>query len=699
MVRKHCLILGFLSLILSCSPAGGGLELLSLPDQVVEVNQELVINLETSILPVAELTYLFQSSAPNVVAGGKIRTLPSGFGQFSWIPTVEDIGIWRIEFSVWNEQQLDSLSIIVEVTSGTSLSSTPRFIKPQGDGTFIDLAVDPCIEVELELGGTIEERVTISEEAPAVSGATLTQTSNATAIWDWCPTKRQIDASDRYTIVFGADDGRNPKITREYQIVLKKNEEECSGGNPPTVTHSPLNQTTLEPITITASIQDDVRLKSEPLLYYSATEPSPVPDLSTMTQVSMRLSTGNTTRGTWQAAIPNPVTGLLPGESAELYYVIEASDENDVDACVNRVVDPSSGFHTITVLRPVEADTGAGLCEACTADVQCGESSDLCVALGGSATDGFCLSGCSSDGDCIDGYECSPRQVASIDGVFSRQCIPLGGECEGATPTTCQDDELEENDSFTEVLLAAPLSEGNLDLVSCSEPGLNGSDEDWFKLTVGQNSNVELNLTGSAITDLDLVLYFDDGTPVTASASSTSVESIVECLSPGDYFIQVIPFGLGRNEYALSFTETPTTSCSLGGGGICLDDANENDDDLINARVVSTTPFVSIDQSICEGDDDWYEVWLSLGDRFTVELTFVQNSFDEDLDLHFFDWTNTDLTPCSVEDPSNCSVLNGQSIDSNEFFEGIALVSGFYYVVVRGFDGAENTYDIAIDVF
>ena len=499
MIRKQHVILLVLSVFLSCSPGGGGLELLSLPDQVVEVNQELVVNLETSILPAAELSYFFQSSAPGVETRGSIRTLPSGFGQFTWTPNVEDIGTWRIEFSVWNQEQLDSLSIIVEVRPGVTLSSVPRFVKPQGDGTFIDLETDPCVEVELELGGAIQENTIISEEAPTVAGATLTQTSNSKALWDWCPSKRQIDSSDRYTVVFGADDGVNPKVTREYQIVLKKQEEECEGGAAPVITHTPWNPTTLDPVTITTSVRDDGRLKSEPLLYYSSTEPAAVPDLSTMTQVTMRLASGDTSSGNWQASIPNPVTGLLPGESAELFYVIEAQDENDVDSCVNRVVSPSTGFHTIRVIRPPEQDSGgAGLCTSCTADVQCGGSADHCIALGGSATDGFCLAGCSSDSDCQTGYDCSPRQVASIDGSFSRQCIPTGGECGAAAPETCEDDAFEENDSFVDAIFSTPLSPGNLDLISCSEAGLSGADQDWFKFTLTQDSTCLLYTSDAA---------------------------------------------------------------------------------------------------------------------------------------------------------------------------------------------------------
>ncbi|MCA9582783.1 MAG: PPC domain-containing protein, partial [Myxococcales bacterium] len=97
---------------------------------------------------------------------------------------------------------------------------------------------------------------------------------------------------------------------------------------------------------------------------------------------------------------------------------------------------------------------------------------------------------------------------------------------------------------------------------------------------------------------------------------------------------------------------------------------------------------------ICGGSDDWYRVDLAAGETFAVEATFVHTSASNDLDFHFLDATGKDLTPCSEQDTSTCSAFQGQSLDSNEYYDFTAEQGGTYYLVVHGFARAENSYDI-----
>jgi hypothetical protein len=138
------------------------------------------------------------------------------------------------------------------------------------------------------------------------------------------------------------------------------------------------------------------------------------------------------------------------------------------------------------------------------------------------------------------------------------------------------------------------------------------------------------------------------------------------------------------------------------GAAACIDDVRENDDAPAEATAVTATPFVTTENEICAGDDDWYKVRLFDGDRLTLDLTFVQLGSDEDLDLHLFKGPTLDLWPCSVEDPSTCSIAHGQSASSNEHAVE-TVVSGCaqgcdYFVVVRGFNDAANGYDLRIGV-
>jgi len=82
-----------------------------------------------------------------------------------------------------------------------------------------------------------------------------------------------------------------------------------------------------------------------------------------------------------------------------------------------------------------------------------------------------------------------------------------------------------------------------------------------------------------------------------------------------------------------------------------------------------------------------------------VDLVFEQENSQQDLDIHLHDEHGVDLTPCSPEEPESCSLDNGQSADSDEHFEleaPAACQPCTFYVVVQGFGGSQNRYDISI---
>ena len=84
-----------------------------------------------------------------------------------------------------------------------------------------------------------------------------------------------------------------------------------------------------------------------------------------------------------------------------------------------------------------------------------------------------------------------------------------------------------------------------------------------------------------------------------------------------------------------------------------------------------------------------------------MDLTFTQSNSQQDLDLHLYKGF-TDLWPCSFEDPSMCSSSRGQGAVSNEhatYKTPAGCDQGCdYYVVVRGYNGSQNSYGITIDV-
>ncbi|HET6612869.1 MAG TPA: hypothetical protein VFG83_12805 [Kofleriaceae bacterium] len=137
------------------------------------------------------------------------------------------------------------------------------------------------------------------------------------------------------------------------------------------------------------------------------------------------------------------------------------------------------------------------------------------------------------------------------------------------------------------------------------------------------------------------------------------------------------------------------TVTSPGPSETCQDDLDEPDDDPDSARPTdfSPDPFFSDTNAICPGNDDWYRIELSDGQTLVVDLTFTQSTPDEDLDLHLLDASTTDLTPCCAGP--------GQSPNGPEHAEYTlddsactAAAPCTFFVVVHGYDGSANLYDL-----
>ena len=76
--------------------------------------------------------------------------------------------------------------------------------------------------------------------------------------------------------------------------------------------------------------------------------------------------------------------------------------------------------------------TGTLLCRPCSSNSECTTglviTADRCVSQGGQGS--FCGVACGGEGDppCLTGYSC--KDVASVDGKISNQCVPDSGQCE-----------------------------------------------------------------------------------------------------------------------------------------------------------------------------------------------------------------------------------------------------------------------------
>ena len=683
---------GSLATLVAC---GGGVApvLSALEDQEVAVGTELVIELIGTDEDGDELFYSFAADVPDINDRATVTRRPDGAGMFRWTPLAQDVGPWFFDFSVTDGSDTATETIQIEVKSAIGVNSAPVFREPLGTGTTLDLSQEECVDVKVVVEDQDSTSVVIAQGSPYVEGSTMQSSGSLTATWHWCPTPAQIEADDRYTLVLEADDLNNPKTVKHYLIVLRKELKPDCPGEAPLISHTPADESTLLSLVIDANISDDVGLKSSPLFYYSATDPGSTPNLADMTQASMILVSGSMQSGSWAADVPNPVVGLPQGSSAELYYLITALDDDDSEGdCDHLTQAPTSATYSMTVTNP-GGSGGAGVCEPCTADIQCGGAGDLCVRVG-TGGDAFCLEAC---GSCPTNYSCSTGEVESVEGTMATQCVPNSNDCSNPGGVTCDDDSYEDNDSREEASTNPALDTGFYELTSCPS-GEYSDDEDWFKFIVSADSEVSFTLVGDTTSDLDLAIYDSTGSLVKSSASLDAEEEIVECVTAGTYYVRIYAWSAAENNYLFEYSST-AMSC---GSATCVDDTYEEDDASGSAHEldfldINPGPWISDARKICADDDDWFMVSLVDGDMLTVDLTFVQDGSDQDLDLHFIDPDLVDLTPCSVEEPEDCSTAQGQSATSNEHYEftlsdASCTVSAMcdHYIVVRGYDGAHH---------
>ena len=376
------------------------------------------------------------------------------------------------------------------------------------------------------------------------------------------------------------------------------------------------------------------------------------------------------------------------------------NDDDDAEGdCDHRTQAPEKGTYKMTVTNG-GGSGGQGLCESCSTDAQCGGPNDTCFLVGG---DPHCGRACSG-GDCDAGYECSAADITSIDGKASRQCVPTSQSCGGQT-TTCTDDMYEDNDDVSQVMSTPPLMPGSISAVMCN--GADGSsDHDWFPFEVTEDTEFTVTVAGGSQSDIDLFIRDSAGMPVdgiSGSLNSGSAESITGCVTAGRYYFRTRSYfktNGATNPYTLSWSKV-AKSCTP--PPMCMDDMYEDDDNASQAYEVNPSPFMASDypfdgfgQSICSWDEDWYKLNLPAAQDVKVTLKFAQASTNEDLDLLLYRGT-TLLTPCDEFVPDDCDPNNGQSSSSNEIMRfNTETNAGEYFIVVRGWNGAENTYDLCI---
>ncbi|MCX5745671.1 MAG: Ig-like domain-containing protein [Proteobacteria bacterium] len=668
----------------ACSD-GAPPQLNDLGDQVAQVGTELKIDLIGSDPDGDRLSYGYRAAdLPDIKAHAQVTVSPSGAGVFRWTPLAADVGEHSFDFTASDGDNTTTVTIVIDVKTAFGSATTPIFRQPLGTGTTVDLSKVECVDINVVIEDQDSPAVTIAQEEPIIEGAMLQ------------------DGGDG---LLSADDGNNPKTIKNYLVVLRGqgNGSNCPGAAP-TIQHTASDQTTRLDLAVTANVADDKGLKEAPLLYYATTPPANPPNLAAKTQVSTTMTSGTNLAGAWQGTIPNPVATAAMGTSMTIYYLFVADDDDDVNGTCDHT--------TTSAVYQTKVTAGgsnvAGLCEPCTADAQCGAGNE-CVYIGNMG-ESYCLENCDA-GCATAGFNCSTGLVYSVDGAQANQCVPQSGSCLAPTGM-CLDDTYEENDTRSAASangpLVVPAAPGNyIDAVSCpSTSSTFASDDDWYKLVFDVDTRVKLEVAGDGAADLDLHFYKSDATVISASTSLDYNEEINTCVKAGTYYTKVNAYGHVRSEYLLGVTKTPET-CNT----TCVDDSREMDDTYSQAQPGNFPTTTVTGSMICPNDDDFVKLRgsgggpLLPGDVVTIDLTFTQSTTLQDLDLHMYRNTPealTDLWPCSPTDVLSCSSAHGQGAVSNEHatFTVPTCVSTScdYYLAVRGWNGATNSYGLTINI-
>jgi hypothetical protein len=537
--------LSALLIVLGGCAQGGAPRIEIVADQVAVVGKELSVWIVGTDPDGDELTYAFE--APAVPLAGntaRMGTGANGQGLFTFTPLAQQIGEQLFDFVVSDGSFEARTSARIDVRSAAGSDSAPIFREPLASGAVLDLGVDTCATVDVLVEDADSSRIELRMDEPIVEGAELfVGDSGLEGTWSWCPTPEQRASQAHHEVVFVADDGDSSAVRKSFLVVVRPADPGECPGEVPVVTHTPQDAATLSDIEIAARVTDDTGVSGTPFVLYSTEDPGTPPDYGAMSLAAFELQIGGATDGEWLARVPNPVAADDEGSATTLYYAISVVD---VDGC--GVDDPNGAVHTIEVTHP--GGEGAGLCEMCSYDSQCGGPGDHCLAQEG---EGRCATACASDAECDDGFVCSAAALTSIEGATGRQCIPAQGLC-GAD--SCIDDGFEPNDGVGAALAKPRLPQGtHADLQLCA------GNDDWYAFVLGYRAKVRVDLDGPALPDLDLVLASDGGVVFDASEGAQSTESVLTgCLDPADYLVHVYSIFADFEapaDYALSLTLEP----------------------------------------------------------------------------------------------------------------------------------------------
>ncbi len=645
-------LIAVLGSLASCTP-GEVPDLLPIPPREVRVSQTLTISLAVKNDAGRELRYrVADTMLPGFASVTSISGSPAA-GEFRWTPLSSHVGRHELVFEITSAsgELFDRERVIVEVLP--SSDAAPVFLRPGAGGTH-DLTRDPCVRFDIEIRDDDSLSVDIRARTALPGGATLQSSGPKSADFEWCPTRDQVAASERWTIELEANDGEHPSVPHDYVVVLRTGPNTgCPGMAPMITILAPLDGervTSASGYEVRIQVTDDRGLRDPPLLYWSTTAPDDPadPDVTSFNQIVFTAGGGDS----WRARIPS--LGLREGNEADVYFLVTATDNDDASgtACDHRADSLLITFYAVG-----GGNEGGHLdgCESCTRSSDC--ASGVCASAAGGPR---CLSECMPANSCGAG---SCTDIITTEGAIRRACGPV----EICHPMmACIADSYEPNDSIataTVVTVATGAPAVFSDLQICS------GDSDYFRIDGAFRDLVTVTVDGFSHTtgDLDLRLLSSEGTIVASSAGLTDHESAQYCLGDiGRVYAQVSGFRSAQNQYDLRIERMPMACCS--------DDSGEPDDNRATARPPVGTAF---DGTICPEDDDFIAISVASASRLVVEIVFDSDLGDIDIEL---------------QNSAGERIAHSSGVGDSERIDTTVLVAGTYYLRIYGFSSAANIY-------
>ena len=670
----YSLLLLFTSL--SCATSGNRApSILSLQDQQLVTNQSFQLDVTGFDEDADPIDFEFSLSppppTPTLASAGipSLQKVSDYNAVFSWTPGNADIGSYALTLIIKDNQGNQSQETInLEVVdAGIGGGQWGRFTSPVGEAAVLNLDETACFEttVSVEADQLAPEEISVMLAPPSPSSASLIADGFKSYRLTWCPEPQASNNQVNFPFVFRANTSRGfPSFEKRFLVRLRSSTSANCPGSAPTLNHQvPADYRGVENLELELEVTDDIGVKSAPTLFYqivSSQNPTQAPDVNAWTSIVMngQFMNGMTTNvsNIWTAIIPAQVYS----EPVTIYYRFLVSDDDDPDGVTCDHSVESEVFQIAYQWDTSLAMLGAGLCEPCVDDIQCGNSGDLCLNHG-QADLGICGQTCSLDQGCPQGYRCQEAQ--SINQISSLQCVSdnsCGVAClpdrfEAATP----------NQTMTMGYPASEIEAGFYDMLSIC-----GGDEDHYIIDIPsglsltariefQHSQGDLDLRAQALNPMNSI-------PSTTSLNVTNFEEVTLSCVPVDTeaLIEVFGYEGSENQYTLS-VQVEERECE----DYCQADSYENptpNNNTFNASFVELNQV--IEGSICPQDVDVFGYYLEAGTRIEVRLEHLSSQSDLAIDL----LDENDLILASID-------TIGRDIELLEF---TPMVSAEYYIKI-----------------